>query len=468
MMSVYICNPRLPVAIVLLVQLWFQSVQGQNTPACVGARTPGELHTALLKDYDPFTRPGLAQAAFVDTEGNSSLAAFEPPPPDIARIQLHVLSLNAVDSKENEFKMSVWFRRSWQDFRLRYTPASRGGCFPDDGRVGFSEDILKDIWAPDFYIENQAKSSVEIAGSVWIYPSGRVVHVTQLELALHCQMQLADFPRDTQQCGFRVGTFLEDAREVTLDFYEGLEPVTLAQDSPDPNALPRGATTEWTIVAASGVNVTGTGGSTQVESAVEIRLDLQRNSDYYSDWVIAPTVSFVIIGWLSFFIDRSAAPARVTLAMIGFLANVNFLSGQLGQLPRLGDDVWLLTLLSRSSYFTFYAVFEYVVCNWLRRIEDRIVGARKKVLEDVVEARSVADKKSKKKKKKYDEELAEQSRMAITKDDIKESGFNYKADLLLMKSNTRMYIKDEHVDVFSRYAYPITYLIMFSVMWFTH
>ncbi|CAB9524423.1 acid receptor subunit [Seminavis robusta] len=447
-----------------LLQPWFGAAQ--NITNCNGPRTPGALRAALLDDYDSFTRPGEALAF---SNGTNPIDA----PPDVARIQLHVLSLNAVDQKRNEYELSVWFRRSWQDFRLRYTPQSQGGCFPDDGRVGFPEDVLKNIWQPDFYIENLAKPYSRIAGSVWVYPSGRVIHVSQLDMVLACQMQFDDFPRDVQTCGFRVGTFLEDAKGVTLDFFDNLEPVTLAQDNQQEGSLPHGGTTEWRIQGARGVDISGVGGATQAESTVEVQFDFARNSEYYSDFVITPAVMFVVIGWISFFLNRSAAPARVAMSMIGFLANTNFLAAQLGQLPRLGNDVWLLTFLSISAWFSFYAIVEYVVCNWLRRIQARIDGARKKT-EELVKARVKADKKRSKKKKKHNNSYDEDEEMGspqpgvmhVSKADMIENGFHNKMDLLMMKDDTEMYFSDEHVDVFSRYAYPITYLIVFLVMWF--
>ena len=42
-------------------------------------------------------------------------------------------------------------------------------------------------------------------------------------------------------------------------------------------------------------------------------------SAYYARYVIFPTVMMAMMGWLSFFIDRRAVPARVTLPVVSFL-----------------------------------------------------------------------------------------------------------------------------------------------------
>lgn len=148
--------------------------------ACEGPRTAGEIRSFLLEgtDYDRYTRPAEAVMAAVaalihSTSNSSSVVIPEEPAPEMARIQWHILSLDLVDQKTNEFGVTVWFRRSWQDDRLRFKTQSEGGCFPDDKiRAGFHEDILNEIWKPDFYVENLAVPTQQIDGAVWLYPSG--------------------------------------------------------------------------------------------------------------------------------------------------------------------------------------------------------------------------------------------------------------------------------------------------------
>ena len=178
---------------------------------------------------------------------------------------------------------------------------------------------------------------------------------------------------------------------------------------------------------------------------------------------VVAAVMFVAIGWLSFFIDRAVAPARVGMVMVCFLANMNFLAAQLSTLPRLGHAVWLLRLLSVSVYFSFYSVLEYVFCNWLRRIKVRITGARKRAEEEsVCKTKGGGDVEDAPEAKK---ELPEGS--PVTKQDIKAIGFMHKADLFFMKDDTKMYVDDDQLEIFSRWAYPIAYTVTFLALWYT-
>jgi hypothetical protein len=337
-------------------------------------------------------------------------------------------------------------------------------------------------------------------------------------ITLSCDMDFTNFPYDVQTCGFKVGTFLEDAKAVTLGFWENVDPITLAKNTQDANQQPNGGTDEWEVVDVRAVvQEEGTlHGATQDESSVELVLELRRVADYYSVFVILPAVMFVTIGWGSFFISRTQAPARVAMSIIGFLANTNFIASQLGQLPRLGTEVWLLKFLLLSTIFSFYSVIEYVICNYLFRIEARIEGGCKRAQElrspkkeqelrlakKKQELRSSKKKQAQLKKSRTslemaqvprttttgtptdqdppDSELCEQTNGAddlnfedleepvitVTKKELKRSGFNYKVDTWLLKTNGEMRIKDQHVDIFSRYAYPIAYTTACLVLWY--
>jgi len=495
--------------------------------SCTGPKTPGELRDSLWgpgSGYDRFTRPGVALAAannnnileINDGDDGSDTAdnadALEPyqADPDIVKAQLHVLALTNVDQKRNEYQINIWFRIRWNDARLKHLSDTEGGCFSSTGREGYDEALLNEIWHPDIYVENQVKIDQAVAGSVWVYPSGDVVHVRQLLITLSCDMDFDQFPYDEQTCGFKIGTWLEDARGVTMDFWSNGAVTLASEQAKSTTQLPQGGTNEWKIKSAVGVEKEDGNlhGATQAESSVELLFVLERVADYYSDFVILPAVMFVTIGWFSFFISRGAAPARVAMSIIGFLANTNFLAAQLSQLPRLGNEVLLLRFLYLSTIFSFYSVLEYVVCNYLFRIEARVEKHRPKAeehhfkenppaqndrqvinnntIEAVPAGSSDVPKKRKKKSKKTQGADVEQPlppppppapKSSGNNDNVKEcttstkkdfiaSGFDYRVDSYLLNSKGQMIIRDEHVDIFSRFVYPISYIVLSCVIWF--
>lgn len=259
------------------------------TAACQGPRTPGELRNTLWgagSGYDRFTRPNVAEAAIRANNNSSDLNAVEPfqAEPDNVRAQMHVLALTSVDQKRNEYQINIWFRIRWHDFRLEYLSDQQGGCFSAEGREGYPESALNEIWHPDIYVENQVKINQNVAGSVWVYPSGDVVHVQQLLITLSCDMDFENFPYDEQTCGFKIGTWLEDARGVTMDFWQNGAITLASNQTKEAGQLPQGGTNEWVIKSARGVDKEEgkLHGATQAESSVELVFVLERVADYYS------------------------------------------------------------------------------------------------------------------------------------------------------------------------------------------
>merc|ERR1712151_1042161 len=118
-------------------------------------------------------------------------------PPEYVQLQLRVLSVTDVDHKRGEFQIMIWFRQKWTDERLEYNTETDFGCFPDNGRQGFTLDDTDFIWKPDIYILNQIDMK-EVAGSFWIYPTGEVEYVRSLLLKVSCNMNLNPFPLDVQ------------------------------------------------------------------------------------------------------------------------------------------------------------------------------------------------------------------------------------------------------------------------------
>ena len=156
-------------------------------------------------------------------------------------------------------------------------------------RIHFKRDL-----GACLFIENLAVPAKQTDGAVWIYPSGKVIQVSQLVLRLGCNMSFHDFSRDIQECGIWVGTFLEDASEILIGFFEEIEPVTLPSDFA--NDLDHGGTTEGTIGGVSFHDGEHEQGNLNPESFAEFRLDLERKRDYYNAFVIMPGTFATVTG----------------------------------------------------------------------------------------------------------------------------------------------------------------------------
>merc|ERR1711862_658110 len=57
--------------------------------------------------------------------------------------------------------------------------------------------------------------------------------------------------------------------------------------------------------------------------------------------------------------------------------------------------------------------------------------------------------------------------VTVNKDDMVQVGL-FKIVRLIVKRDGRMLFKDQHIEIFSRYAYPITYIILCLVLAYQH
>ena len=103
-------------------------------------------------------------------------------------------------------------------------------------------------------------------------------------------------------------------------------------------------------------------------SNLDLAYTLERRAAYWEQHVILVAVLTVFIAYTSFFITRSAVPARVALTIISFLALSGFVNSVNRSLPHLSDDVWLLSFLKCSLFAVFSAGMEFVLVNYLTRV----------------------------------------------------------------------------------------------------
>ena len=152
----------------------------------------------------------------------------------------------------------------------------------------------------------------------------------------------------------------------------------------------------------------------------------------------------------------------------------NLIGSVKAAIPKV-TGVWLVNYLECSRIFVFYSIIEYALANWLMRIEKRIEAAAAKVAKEEAttstakggapavgpEGVSVHEERSSKSVRKLaravSRTLTMRSPPAIKK-------HLTGVDKLMVNSKGRMAVRDQHVDVFSRYAFPIAYAVVLAIL----
>lgn len=407
--------------------------------------------------YGRWTRPNEAQAA-KDTTLFADLA-----PPEDVQIQMNIHQVNYVHDVTQSYKVFVMQSAVWMDQRLNQLRLFRSGPQPPQlcmtkQFVNIKYNALKGkLWMPDVYVVNSANDQF-LKGGCFLYLHGLVVCSTYHSYVLTCSMDFKKMPFDEQHCHIEMRVSAGTAKVVKL------RPTVLAK----PLELPkkRVGTIEWNISHAEvETDILTTDAGTE-ESRVFFKLSLRRESGFYVKEVLVPTVGIMLICWLSFFVTISAVPARCAVTLIAFLTLTNQINGITAKLPRLATDVWLLSFLSGSRWFAFMTILEYGLVNTLSRYEDYLNKAK-----------AAAEKKDKEAEDELKQLEAEHSASAdrppplkrhassrIIKQGMAGSWHGDCLQWLLTTKASHMRVKDIDVDVFARWAYPITYVIFFLIM----
>ncbi|WKX89730.1 hypothetical protein Q1695_008960 [Nippostrongylus brasiliensis] len=100
-----------------------------------------------------------------------------------------------------------------------------------------------------------------------------------------------------------------------------------------------------------------------------VKLLLRREYSYYLIQLYIPCIMLVVVSWVSFWLDKDAVPARVSLGVTTLLTMTTQASGINSKLPPVSYikavDVWIGVCLA----FIFGALLEYAVVNYYGRKE---------------------------------------------------------------------------------------------------
>lgn len=419
-----------------------------SNDTCYGPRTPTQLANSLwgkgnYTDVD--TRPNLSMLIKDNPMANPNLAA-----PDIIRGGLSIVSINSVNQKRGEVELLVWHYLIWNDYRLAYE--TLGNCYPQDHWAGFQQNHFSSIWMPYIKI-NAVSPPIQNAALIDISPDGTVYYYEELVMKISCSLQFDEFPKDTQICNIVSGTWMDKNSTISMKLTD--------------NPIDKVETADYTTADTIEWNSHNFSADAKVDymgySYATFSFSLTRKSEYYMQFVVFPVLLIVILSWGSFFINRSAVPARVTMSCIFFLTITNFIGSQLKSMPMIGcNDCWLLRFLLTSQIFTFVAILEYIICNYLYRAQKRVQAAEKIAKEEKYQ-KSLSDDKE----QCGAPEESMRSMLAnvkVDKADLLEIGGIGAIDRLLLKRDGTMVIADENVEVFARYSYPVAYLICLFVM----
>ncbi|XP_016394673.1 gamma-aminobutyric acid receptor subunit rho-1-like isoform X1 [Sinocyclocheilus rhinocerous] len=226
-------------------------------------------------------------------------------------IDVQVESIDSISEVNMDFTMTLYLRHYWQDDRLAF-PSSNNKSRTFDAR------LVKKIWVPDVFFVHSKRSFIHDTTMenimLRVYPDGNILYSVRITVTALCSMGFSRFPLDTQNCSL----------ELESCWYNRLY----------------------------------------------INFILRRHIFFFMLQTYFPTMLMVMLSWVSFWIDRRAVPARVSLGITTVLTMSTIITGVSASMPQVSYVKAVDIYLWASFLFVFLSVIEYAAVNYFTTVEE--------------------------------------------------------------------------------------------------
>ncbi|CAI5772840.1 gamma-aminobutyric acid receptor subunit rho-3 isoform X1 [Podarcis muralis] len=274
-------------------------------------------------------------------------------------IDVQVESIDSISEVDMDFTMTLYLRHYWKDERLSF-PSTRNRSMTFDGR------LIKKIWVPDIFFVHSKRSFIHDTTMenvmLRVYPDGNVLFSLRITVSAMCFMDFSRFPLDTQNCSLELESYAYNEEDLMLYWKHGNESLSTDEHI----SLSQFFIEEFS--ASSGLAFYS---STGWYNRLFINFALRRHIFFFVLQSYFPSMLMVMLSWVSFWIDRRAVPARVSLGITTVLTMSTIITGVSASMPQVSYIKAVDVYLWISFLFVFLSVIEYAAVNYLTTVEER-------------------------------------------------------------------------------------------------
>uniref|UniRef100_A0A8C6VNW0 GABA(C) receptor n=1 Tax=Naja naja TaxID=35670 RepID=A0A8C6VNW0_NAJNA len=263
------------------------------------------------------------------------------------------VQVESIDKISEDFTMTLYLRHYWKDERLSF-PSTRNRSMTFDGR------LIKKIWVPDTFFVHSKRSFIHDTTMenimLCIYPDGNVLFSLWITVSAMCFTDFSRFPLDTQNCSLELESYAYNEEDLMLYWKHGNESLSLDEHI----SLSQFFIEEFS--ASSGLAFYS---STGWYNRLFINFALRRHIFFFFLQSYFPSMLMVMLSWVSFWIDRRAVPARLSLGITTVLTMSTIITGVSASMPQVSYIKAVDVYLWISFLFVFLSVIEYAAVNYL-------------------------------------------------------------------------------------------------------
>uniref|UniRef100_A0A183CGE8 Neur_chan_LBD domain-containing protein n=1 Tax=Globodera pallida TaxID=36090 RepID=A0A183CGE8_GLOPA len=278
---------------------------------------------------------------------------------------IYIESLGNFRAAEMSFDADLYLYLSWQDPSLNHS---------DFDYVLLNDPKIRHyIWLPDLYFANSRTSRFhEVIApnlNLFIDRNGTIAYSTRITLSVACNLELSLYPMDSQKCAIQMLSYAYVENQVSFSWFDIIDATRYNPDIQLP---------EFKIVNLTNEYCDGIYNYAIMEhsfkrdkfSCLEAIIHLNRQIGYHVVQSFIPTGMIVMISWVSFWIDRRAVPARVTLSFTTLLSLSTLGNGLRFGLPQVAYAKAIDFWFGACMFFVFLSLLEFAAVNsYMREAE---------------------------------------------------------------------------------------------------
>ncbi|XP_043922984.1 gamma-aminobutyric acid receptor subunit rho-2-like isoform X2 [Protopterus annectens] len=319
-----------------------------------------QLGYVFKKNHDitKIRRVKTEQLIRVDDHDFTMRPAFGGPAIPVG-VDVQVESLDSISEVDMDFTMTLYLRHYWKDERLSFR-SSTNKSMTFDGR------LVKKIWVPDVFFVHSKRSFIHDTTTenimLRVLPDGQVLYSMRVTVTAMCNMDLSRFPLDTQTCSLELESYAYTDEDLMLYWKNGNESLKTDEKISLSQFLIQKFHTTSRLAFYS---------STGWYNRLYINFTLRRHIFFFLLQTYFPATLMVMLSWVSFWIDRRAVPARVSLGITTVLTMSTIITGVNASMPRVSYIKAVDIYLWVSFVFVFLSVLEYAAVNYLTTVQER-------------------------------------------------------------------------------------------------
>ncbi|XP_075254238.1 gamma-aminobutyric acid receptor subunit alpha-5-like [Convolutriloba macropyga] len=268
-----------------------------------------------------------------------------------------------------EFTFQCFFRHFWTDKRLAFQNHTLFDVYktnPDEvSELILNSIMLEKVWKPDtFFRGNGLNSHIhDITRPNQLFRlrnNGYIIFSTRLTVSAKCPMDFSRYPMDSQNCLVEFGSFGYHEDEILYTW------TTEDPKNPPINIMSESKLSQFNFLGFKPTSRSASFSSGNY-SILAVNFQFKRNIGYFVMQTYMPCMMIVVLSWVAFWINREAAPARISLGITTVLTMTTFAISSRQQIPKVSYPSAMDWFVLMCYLFVFLALVEYAAVNYFTK-----------------------------------------------------------------------------------------------------